>query len=105
MARILQFAKRRKYEILLGSLAVLMFGQLLIPDGFDVQAFLMIQNIVAGLLLFSDNNKMRALLLGILFSIVGLEIYAHFYHWENRQFYFFWYLYTLFSHDLFQGIY
>jgi voltage-gated potassium channel len=86
MARILQFAKRRKYEILLGSLAVLIFGQLLIPEGFDVQAFLMIQNIVAGLLLFSDNNKMRALLLGILFSIVGLEIYAHFYHWKTGNF-------------------
>ena len=86
MTRILKFTKRRKYEILLGSLALLIFGQLLVPSRIDIQPFLMIQNVIAGLFLFSDNNKMKSLLLGILFCIVGLEIYAHFYHWRTGRF-------------------
>lgn len=86
MNRIVKFTKRRKYEILLGSLALLLFGQLLVPSGFDIQAFLMIQNVIAGLFLFSENNKMKALLLCILFCIIGLEIYSNFYHWRTGSF-------------------
>ena len=86
MHSLLKLMKHRKYEILLGSLALLLFGQLLFPSGFEIQAILMIQNIIAGLILFSENKKMRALLVGILACILSLEIYSSFYQWRTGSF-------------------
>ena len=48
-----------KYEILLISLLLLLFGDILFPADFDSSPILIIQNVLASTFLFYDNKKWR----------------------------------------------
>lgn len=70
-----------KHEIMLLSLLLLLFGELLIPKAYQsaVQPLLFIQTIFAGIILFSEKRMWRNTFL-VLFGIaLSLHIYGYFY--------------------------
>ncbi len=64
----------RKYEILLVSFFVLIFGDVFFYNDFDGTPILIIQNVLAGIVFFSGKTRSRLLLLFLLTSMVVLEV-------------------------------
>lgn len=71
-----QFLTKWKYEALLLSLLLLMFGNLVIPQEFEetVQAFFIVLNIVIGLSIFTFRKMWRWTIIIILSIIILLEL-------------------------------
>ncbi|MCF6357508.1 MAG: ion channel [Draconibacterium sp.] len=64
----------RKYEILLLSLLLLLFGDIFFPFEFDSSPILVIQNVFASTILFYGKKRWRWPLYILLFTLVFLEI-------------------------------
>jgi len=64
----------RKYEILLVSFFVLIFGDIFFHSDFNGTPFLIIQNVFAGTVFFSGKKRWRLLLMLLLTSMVVLEV-------------------------------
>ncbi len=87
MSKFNKFFIKRKYETLLASLILLLFGQSLLPSVpiRIILPVLLIQNIIAGYVLFYENRKKRTLLLTILLSIIIFEFINYFYNWNYGE--------------------
>jgi len=66
---------RNKYEYVLVSLLLLLFGQLFFPQRFEsfFTPFFLIQNLAVGFLVFYENKWWRRYILFTLFLILGFE--------------------------------
>ena len=73
MTELYKVIKKRKYEILLTSLLLLLFGNLIIPSDYwaHLRPILLIQNMTVGLILFFEQKK------NAVFVLQNLMIYAH----------------------------
>jgi hypothetical protein len=69
-----EFRMKKKYEVLLISFFILIFGDILSPQNYDIMPILLIQNVVASLVLFYGKKKWRFPLKFLLFIIVSVEI-------------------------------
>ena len=71
MKKFINTLNDRKYVAYLLSLFILLFGQIFLPNGFEVlwQHLLVIQNVLLGLFLFRDSKKWL-FVLAVLLSIV-----------------------------------
>lgn len=80
MTELHKVIKKRKYEILLASLLLLLFGNLIIPTDYSshLRPFLLIQNMAVGFILFFDQKKWRNILLALIIIIVALEFTQYF---------------------------
>jgi len=65
---------KRKYEILLLSFLILIFGDILFPSNFDETPILIIQNVLASTLLFYEKKRWRLPLLMLLVTLIILEV-------------------------------
>lgn len=74
MVRFREYRIRRKYEILLVSFFLLIFGDIFSPSGYDIMPFLLFQNVVASLVLFYGKKKWRLPLKILLLTIVVVEV-------------------------------
>lgn len=72
--RFREFRIKRKYETLLASFFILLFGDILAPEHIDITPFLLIQNVAASLVLFYGKKKWRIPLKTLLLCIVGIEV-------------------------------
>lgn len=63
-----------KYEILLASFLLLIFGDIFFPDNIDAAPYLFIQNVLASITLFYRKKKWRLPLLIMLIAIIGLIV-------------------------------
>jgi voltage-gated potassium channel len=68
-----EFHIRNKYEILLISFIVLIFGDVFFQGDFDVSPLLIIQNVVASSVLFYGKKKWRWTFLAILALLIIIE--------------------------------
>lgn len=73
--KILEFRIKRKYEILLVSFLILLFGDLLFPDSFDAGPILVIQNVFASNILFYGKKKWRFPLFVLLLVLIVTEVF------------------------------
>jgi len=64
----------RRFEILLASFLILVFGDLFFPSGFDGTPLLILQNVLASTLIFYDKKKWRLPLILLITVLVFLEI-------------------------------
>lgn len=78
------FLIRKKYEVLLVSLILLLFGQLLIPAGlreiFDPLFFIL--SLIAGLILFNNQRAWFNFLFLLLCLVIILDFFIYFRGWE-----------------------
>lgn len=79
MTELRKVIENRKYEILLASLFVLLFGSLVIPSEYWTyfRPILLIQNMMVGFILFFEQNKWRNALLILILIIAVLEFTQH----------------------------
>ena len=80
-----EFRMRRKYEILLVSFLILLFGDVLFPAGIDAMPFLIFQNVLASTVLFFGKKKWRIPLYFLLVFLVVLEIINLFTTFTNSR--------------------
>lgn len=82
MSKIKIYLHERKYEYLLLSLFLLLFGQLLFPPKYEVilTPILLIQNLIIGFVLFYENKIWRIFILATLIVIVGFEFFDYVEH-------------------------
>lgn len=69
-----EFLIKRKYEILLVSFLILLFGDIFFPEGLDAMPILMLQNVLASIVIFYGFKKWRVLLIILLLFLVSLEV-------------------------------
>lgn len=79
-----EFIRNRKYEILLVSFVLLLFGDLLFPTEFDVTPIFFLLNVLAGMILFHERKGWRIPLLLVFFGMLVCEIMMEF---QGMQFY------------------
>ena len=80
MIRYREYRIKYKYEILLVSFFLLIFGDVFSPAGYNIMPFLVFQNVVASLVLFYGKKKWRLPLKMLLFTIVIVELVSFFLH-------------------------
>jgi voltage-gated potassium channel len=78
MTELHKVIKKRKYEILLTSLLLLLFGNLIVPSDYwaHLRPILLIQNMTVGLILFFEQKKWRNILMALI--IISLEFTQYF---------------------------
>jgi hypothetical protein len=76
---------RKKYEILLVSFLILIFGDVLVPEGIDIMPFLIFQNVLASTILFYGKKKWRIPLYLLLVFLVILEMINLFTTFANSR--------------------
>lgn len=76
MSRFNKLIKTRKYELLLGSLLLLLFGALIVPSEHwsYFRSIFLFQNVIVGFILFFDQKIWRQILLALVIIITILEI-------------------------------
>lgn len=74
MAKLRQFRHDHKYEILLLSFLVLIFGDIFFPSEIDAMPILVLQNVLSSLVLFYGKKVWRLPLIGLLVFLVSLEV-------------------------------
>jgi len=84
MKEIREWIKANRYEVLLGSLLLFMFGHLIIPKMVDatIRPFLMMQFYILGILLFFKRKNLRLFFIILFVILVALETTQYF---DNRQ--------------------
>jgi len=70
-----EFRMKRKYEILLVSFLILIFGDILFPAELDAMPILVIQNVLASFILFYGKKAWRIPLIFLLLFLVSLEVF------------------------------
>lgn len=73
MTKLRQFRHDHKYEILLLSFLVLIFGDIFFPSEIDAMPILVLQNVLASLVLFYGKKVWRLPLIVLLIFLVSLE--------------------------------
>ncbi len=68
------FRLKWKYEILLVSFLILLFGDIFFPQGLEAMPILMLQNVVASIVIFYGLKKWRVLLILLLLFLVSLLV-------------------------------
>jgi len=68
-----QFRTEKKYEILLISLLLLLFGDIFFHPNFDSGPVLLLQNVLASLIIFSGKKHWRLPLLILLAGVISVE--------------------------------
>lgn len=88
MTELRKVIENRKYEILLASLLLLIFGNLIIPSDYwaNFRPILLIQNMVVGFILFFEQKKWRNVLFLLLTTIIVLEFTQYFIDFRIRIF-------------------
>ncbi len=74
MAKFRQFRIQHKYEILLVSFLVLLFGDIFFPGDMDPMPLLVLQNVLASLVLFYGKKSWRLPLAGLIIFLISLEV-------------------------------
>lgn len=74
MSKFREFRMKRKYEVLLASFFILIFGDILSTENYDIMPVLVFQNVVASLVLFYGKKKWRLPLKILLATIIIVEI-------------------------------
>lgn len=70
-----EFRMQRKYEILLLSFMILLFGDIFFPAGVDAMPILVLQNVLASFVLFYGKKKWRIPLIILVVFLVSLEVF------------------------------
>lgn len=70
----LEFRMKFKYEILLVSFLILIFGDVFFHDSFDAEPYLIIQNVLASIVLFYGKKRWRLPLLTVFILISSLVV-------------------------------
>lgn len=73
MSKLRQFRHDHKYEILLLSFLVLIFGDIFFPAEIDAMPILVLQNVLASLVLFYGKKVWRLPLIVLLIFLISLE--------------------------------
>lgn len=73
-----KFRYNRRYEILLLSILILIFGDVFFPAEFDPMPFLIFQNVLASTILFYGQKKWRIPLFTLLFLLIALVLINQF---------------------------
>ena len=68
------FRIRRKYEILLVSFLILIFGSVFFHSDFDSMPILIFQNVIASIIIFYGKKKWRLLLFALFVVLMVLEL-------------------------------
>jgi voltage-gated potassium channel len=87
-----EFRMKRKYEILLFSFLVLIFGDVFFPSEFDPTPFLIFQNVLASAILFYGMKKWRIPILLLLVVLVLLELISQLTGFSDRRILFSFYI-------------
>lgn len=74
IAKFRAFRLKNKYEILLLSFLILMFGDMFFPAGVEAMPILMLQNVLASIVIFYGLKKWRILLILLLLFLTSLEV-------------------------------
>lgn len=75
MKKIQTYIERRRYEILLVSFLILMFGDTFLPAGYpDIRLIFLMQNMVTGMVIFYRLKRLRVLIGSLIISIVFVKI-------------------------------
>ena len=108
---VYSFITTHKYEALLLSLLLMLFGDLLIPTAYAsiLDPFLIIQNIIVSLVVFNNrNNKFKIGLVALLVLITVLEFLIYFttkQHFKMLMFFFFIIYFITISFRVYAAIY
>ena len=79
------FRLKNKYEILLVSFLILLFGDIFFHSELDAMPFLMFQNVLASAILFYGKRKWRIPLVLLLVILVVLELLHQFTGFSNSK--------------------
>ena len=74
LAAYREFRFKRKYEILLLSFVLLLFGDIFFPAGVDAMPILILQNIFASVILFNGRKMRRFGFIALLSILISLEM-------------------------------
>jgi len=85
MALFREFRMKRKYEILLVSFLILIFGGVFFPAEIDPMPFLVFQNVLASTILFYGKKKWQISLYFLLVFLVILELINQFTTFTNSR--------------------
>lgn len=80
-----EFRMKRKYEVLLVSFLILIFGDIFFPIEFDSMPILIFQNVLASTILFYGQKKWRIPLMLLLSLLIVLEFLNHFTGFANSR--------------------
>lgn len=78
IGKLRAYRLRRKYEILLLSFLILMFGDIFFPAGVEAMPILMLQNVLASIVIFYGLKKWRILLILLLLFLASLQAIGYF---------------------------
>ena len=83
--RFLDFLYRHRYEILLVSFFILLFGDLVIVADIDLFPYLVIQNVVASLMVFHNRIRKKIFFFTVIVLLVLLEFANSFFEVPNTR--------------------
>lgn len=83
--RFLVFLYRHRYEILLVSFFILLFGDLIIVADIDLFPYLVIQNVVASLMVFHNRIRKKIFFFTVIVLLVLLEVANLFFEVPNTR--------------------
>lgn len=84
-----EFRMRYKYEILLLSFLVLLFGDIFFPKEIDAMPILVLQNVLASFVLFYGKKKWRIPLVLLVSVLVSIEVLTMFVDISGSRYLFF----------------